>query len=65
MPLLRQAGDARLLRPGVAPRFESVGLLAVSAGLGTSVLVGQRSPEAAAEIPHHHLDRIFHISDHG
>ncbi|MFI9804151.1 TetR/AcrR family transcriptional regulator [Streptomyces sp. NPDC052301] len=57
--LLEQAGDAGLLNPGVDPRFEAVGLLAMSAGLGTSVLVGQRSPEAAAEVLHHHVDRIF------
>lgn len=57
--LLRQAGEAGLLRPGVDARMEAVGLLALSAGLGTSVLVGQRSPEAAAEVLHHHLDRIF------
>lgn len=57
--LLRQAGEAGLLRPGVDARMEAVSLLALSAGLGTSVLVGQRSPEAAAEVLHHHLDRIF------
>ncbi|RPF31829.1 TetR/AcrR family transcriptional regulator [Streptomyces sp. TLI_185] len=57
--LLRQAGEAGLLRPGVDARMEAVSLLAMSAGLGTSVLVGQRSPGAAAEVLHHHLDRIF------
>ncbi|GAA3783434.1 hypothetical protein GCM10022403_017540 [Streptomyces coacervatus] len=57
--LLRKAGEAGLLCPGVDARLEAVSLLAMSAGLGTSVLVGQRSPEAAAEVLHHHLDRIF------
>lgn len=31
----------------------------MSAGPGTSILVGQRSPEAAAKVLDHHLDRIF------
>ncbi|MCX5055186.1 MULTISPECIES: TetR/AcrR family transcriptional regulator [unclassified Streptomyces] len=57
--LLRQAGEAGLLYPGADAQLEAVSLLAMSAGLGTSVLVGQRSPEAAAEVLHHHLDRIF------
>ncbi|MFD1831337.1 TetR/AcrR family transcriptional regulator [Streptomyces desertarenae] len=57
--LLRQAEESGLLRPGVDPRMEAVSLLALSAGLGTSVLVGQRSPEAAAAVLDHHLDRIF------
>ena len=61
--LLRQAGEAGLLRPGVDVRMEAVSLLALSAGLGTSVLVGRRSPEAAAEVLHHHLDRIFQGTD--
>jgi hypothetical protein len=60
---LRQAGEADLLRPGADARMEAVGLLAMSAGLGTSVLVGQRSPEAAADVLHHHLDRIFQGTD--
>jgi AcrR family transcriptional regulator len=57
--LLRQAGEAGLLCPGADARMEAVSLLAMSAGLGTGVLVGQRSPEAAAEVLRHHLDRIF------
>ncbi|MCK7624268.1 TetR family transcriptional regulator C-terminal domain-containing protein [Streptomyces sp. RS10V-4] len=57
--LLRQARDADQLRPGTDPRSEAVGLLAMSAGLGTSVLVGQRTAEAAAEVLRYRLDRIF------
>ncbi|WP_225840110.1 TetR/AcrR family transcriptional regulator [Streptomyces sp. NK08204] len=57
--LLRQAEESRLIQPGVDARLEAVGLLAVSAGLGTSILVGQRSPESAAAVLDHHLDRIF------
>ncbi|URN16189.1 MULTISPECIES: TetR/AcrR family transcriptional regulator [Streptomyces] len=57
--LLRQAEEEGLTRPGVDPRLEAVSLLALSAGLGTGVLVGQRGPEEAAAILGHHLDRIF------
>ncbi|MEU2718285.1 TetR/AcrR family transcriptional regulator [Streptomyces sp. NPDC007205] len=57
--LLRQAGDAGLLRPGVDAHAAAVGLLAMSAGLGTSVLVGQRDAESATTVLTYHLDRIF------
>jgi AcrR family transcriptional regulator len=57
--LLRQAQEAALLEPGVDPRLEAAGLLAMSAGLGTSILVGQRSPESATAVLDHHLSRIF------
>ncbi|MER5525873.1 TetR/AcrR family transcriptional regulator [Streptomyces sp. NPDC002677] len=57
--LLQQAADAGLLRAGTDTRAEAVGLLAMSAGLGTSVLVGQRDAESATAVLHYHLDRIF------
>ncbi|URM91307.1 TetR/AcrR family transcriptional regulator [Streptomyces sp. MRC013] len=57
--LLRQAEEEGLTRPGVDARLEAVSLLALSAGLGTGVLVGQRGPEEAAAVLEHHLDRIF------
>jgi AcrR family transcriptional regulator len=57
--LLGQAEEAGLLSPGTDARLEAVSLLAMSAGLGTGVLVGQRSPEAAADVLHRQLDRIF------
>ncbi|MFI1072807.1 TetR/AcrR family transcriptional regulator [Streptomyces puniciscabiei] len=57
--LLRQAADAGLLRAGVDAHAEAVGLLAMSAGLGTSVLVGQRDAESATAVLGYHLDRIF------
>ncbi|MEV4976455.1 TetR/AcrR family transcriptional regulator [Streptomyces scopuliridis] len=57
--LLRQAEESDLVQPGVDVQLEAVTLLAMSAGLGTSVLVGQSSPEAAAAVLDHHLDRIF------
>ncbi|MER7492911.1 TetR/AcrR family transcriptional regulator [Streptomyces pharetrae] len=57
--ILRRAQEADLLEPGLDARLEAVSLLAMSAGLGTSILVGQRSPESAAAVLEHHLDRIF------
>ncbi|MFF4826460.1 TetR/AcrR family transcriptional regulator [Streptomyces sp. NPDC001312] len=57
--LLRQAEASDLVQPGVEAQLEAVSLLAMSAGLGTSILVGQRSPESAATVLNHHLDRIF------
>ncbi|MGW7821579.1 TetR/AcrR family transcriptional regulator [Streptomyces puniciscabiei] len=57
--LLQQAADAGLLRAGADPHAEAVGLLAMSAGLGTSVLVGQRDAESATAVLRYHLDRIF------
>ncbi|MET9655746.1 TetR/AcrR family transcriptional regulator [Streptomyces sp. NPDC006510] len=57
--LLRQAQEAGLADPGVDARTEAIGLLAMAAGMGTSILVGQRGPESAIEVLRHHLDRIF------
>jgi AcrR family transcriptional regulator len=56
---LRAAGEAGGLAPGVDPRAETVGLLAMSAGLGTSVLLGQRGVAEALEVLRYHLDRIM------
>ena len=41
------------------PDLEAVSLLAMSAGLGTSVLGGQSSPEQAQAVIDYHLDRLF------
>ncbi|MCF3105757.1 TetR family transcriptional regulator C-terminal domain-containing protein [Streptomyces roseoverticillatus] len=57
--LLSKARDADLTRPGTAPRLEATTLLALAAGLGTSILVGQRSPESAVAVLERQLDRIF------
>ncbi|UUU29975.1 TetR/AcrR family transcriptional regulator [Streptomyces sp. CA-210063] len=57
--LLRKAQDEGLLRPGADPRLEAIGLLAMSAGLGSSVLVGQRGQESALAVLDHHLNRVF------
>ncbi|GAA2539381.1 MULTISPECIES: TetR/AcrR family transcriptional regulator [Streptomyces] len=61
--LLRQAQAADLLQPGVDAQLAAAGLLAMSAGLGTSILVGQRSPESAAAVLDDHLNRIFRTVD--
>ncbi|WP_234322901.1 TetR family transcriptional regulator C-terminal domain-containing protein [Streptomyces sp. NRRL S-350] len=45
--------------PRLDPRHEAVVLLAVSAGLGLSVLLGQRTAAAATTVLHYHLDRLF------
>ncbi|MFB7953474.1 TetR/AcrR family transcriptional regulator [Streptomyces sp. NPDC056045] len=57
--LLQRARDAGLTARDMNPRVEAVGLLAMSAGMGISILVGQRQPESATEVLRHHLDRIF------
>ena len=41
------------------PDLEALSLLAVSAGLGTSVLGGQSSPGQAQAVIDYHLDRLF------
>ncbi|MFD8595327.1 TetR/AcrR family transcriptional regulator [Kitasatospora sp. NPDC059646] len=41
------------------PHHEAVVLLALSAGLGLSVLLAQRTAEAATAVLHHHLARVF------
>ncbi|MFJ2870295.1 TetR/AcrR family transcriptional regulator [Streptomyces sp. NPDC087298] len=63
--LLRQAQEAGLADPGVDARTEAIGLLAMAAAMGTSILVGQRGPESATEVLRHHLDRIFTPPDDG
>jgi AcrR family transcriptional regulator len=41
------------------PDLEALSLLAMSAGLGTSVLCGQSSPGQAQAVIDYHLDRLF------
>ncbi|MFD7838869.1 TetR/AcrR family transcriptional regulator [Streptomyces sp. NPDC059761] len=57
--LLQQAQETALADPAVDPRTEAVSLLAMAAAMGTSILVGQRTPESAIAVLHHHLNRIF------
>ncbi|MFE7267662.1 TetR/AcrR family transcriptional regulator [Streptomyces sp. NPDC057592] len=56
--LLEQAQASGLADPGVDARTEAIGLLAMTATMGTGILVGRRSPESAIGVLHHHLDRI-------
>ncbi|MEU5091331.1 TetR/AcrR family transcriptional regulator [Streptomyces sp. NPDC021356] len=57
--LLRQAREAGLTDRDIDPRTEAISLLAMTAAMGTSILVGQRTPESAMGVLRHHLDRIF------
>ncbi|MEU8506146.1 TetR family transcriptional regulator C-terminal domain-containing protein [Streptomyces brevispora] len=57
--LLTRAQDAGLVRPDVSVRTEAISLLAMTAGLGISVLTGQRGVESAVAVLGHQLDRIF------
>ncbi|MFJ1933147.1 TetR/AcrR family transcriptional regulator [Kitasatospora sp. NPDC088160] len=52
----RQAGDTD---PRMDARQEAVVLLAVSAGLGLSVLLGQRTADDAVAVLRYHLGRLF------
>ncbi|CAM5536341.1 hypothetical protein STENM327S_00330 [Streptomyces tendae] len=52
-----------LLQPGLDSRLTAAGLLAMSAGLGTSILVGQRSAASATAVLDQRLDRIFRAGD--
>ncbi|EKX68372.1 TetR family transcriptional regulator [Streptomyces ipomoeae] len=63
--LLRRAQETGLLDPALDARREAIGLLAMSAGLGTGVLVGQRGPESAAAVLEYQLDRLFHAPASG
>ncbi|WP_131740375.1 TetR/AcrR family transcriptional regulator [Actinomadura roseirufa] len=44
---------------GADPGTEAARLLALAHGLGTSILVGRRSPASAMEILRYHLDDLF------
>ncbi|MER5215709.1 TetR/AcrR family transcriptional regulator [Streptomyces sp. NPDC002838] len=57
--LLRQAQTDGVLDARADPSIESVRLLALSHGLGTSVLVGRRTPVSAMEVLGYHVERLF------
>ncbi|GAB2891812.1 TetR/AcrR family transcriptional regulator [Streptomyces deserti] len=57
--LLRQAQTDDALDPHADPDIESARLLALGHGLGTSVLVGRRTPESAMTVLGYHLDQLF------
>ncbi|MFJ3172281.1 TetR/AcrR family transcriptional regulator [Streptomyces roseus] len=57
--LIARAQEAGAADRGVDARTEAISLLAMTATMGTSILVGQREPESAIAVLRHHLDRIF------
>ncbi|MBK1782716.1 TetR/AcrR family transcriptional regulator [Prauserella cavernicola] len=56
---LRDAEERGELPACADPAAESARLLALNHGLGTSVLVGQRSAASAAAVLRYHVDRLF------
>ncbi|EHR52193.1 hypothetical protein SacmaDRAFT_3997 [Saccharomonospora marina XMU15] len=56
---LRGARAAGELRPDLDPATEAARLVTLNHGLGTSVLIGQRTAEAATALLSHHLDELF------
>jgi len=59
---LRAAQAAGDMPAGLDPDLEAVSLLAMSAGLGTSVLGGQSSAGQAQAVIDYHLHRLFPAS---
>ncbi|MFI5613173.1 TetR/AcrR family transcriptional regulator [Amycolatopsis sp. NPDC051903] len=57
--ILSDAAARGELHPGRDHRVEAARLLTLSHGLGTSVLVGQRSTDDARAVLTYHLDRLF------
>ncbi|WP_264931194.1 TetR/AcrR family transcriptional regulator, partial [Streptomyces sp. A012304] len=62
--LLGQAHEAGLTGRDIDTRTEAISLLAMTAAMGTSILVGQRGPESAIAVLRHHLDRLFTTEGH-
>jgi len=58
---LTRAQQSGQMPAGLDARSEATGLLAMSAGLGTSVLAGQRSADAALGVLRYHLDRLLPV----
>lgn len=54
----RRSGE---IDAGREPAAEAARLLTLSHGLGTSVLVGQRSVDSARRVLAYHLDELFHV----
>ncbi|MFE9956743.1 TetR/AcrR family transcriptional regulator [Micromonospora sp. NPDC005299] len=56
---LRQAQENGEVDPRLDPELTTAGLLALTNGLGSSVLGGQRDGRAALAVLTYHLDRVF------
>jgi hypothetical protein len=59
---IRTAQEAGEIDAAKRPDMTAAGLLAMVNGLGSSVLSGQRTGEAALAILTHHLDELFRSS---
>jgi AcrR family transcriptional regulator len=59
---LRTAQTADDTPADLDPDIEAVSLMAMSAGLGTSVMAGHSTPEQAQAVIDYHLDRLFPAS---
>ncbi|WP_431982307.1 TetR/AcrR family transcriptional regulator [Streptomyces qinglanensis] len=57
--ILTTAQSAGEIPAGLDPDAEAARLLSLSHGVGTSVLVGQRTPEQARDVMRYHLARLF------
>lgn len=57
--VLRQAEAAGAVRAGLDPAMEAARLVTLNHGLGTSVLIGQRTAGAAMAVLRHQLDDLF------
>lgn len=56
---LSHAADQGELAAGLDPSLEATRLVALANGLGTSVLAGQQTTDAAAELLRYHLEQLF------
>ncbi|MFE6711487.1 hypothetical protein [Streptomyces sp. NPDC057695] len=61
--LIEQAQASGLADPDADARMEAISLLAMTATMGTSILVGQRTPDSALAVLRHHLNRIFTMAE--
>jgi AcrR family transcriptional regulator len=59
--VLRRAQAGGELAPDLDPSLEAARLLTINHGLGTSVLVGQRTAKAAMAVARYHLDELLRV----
>ncbi|MGW6334663.1 TetR family transcriptional regulator C-terminal domain-containing protein [Nocardia rhamnosiphila] len=55
---LTHAADDELA-PGLNPSQEAARLVALTNGIGTSILVGQHTPDTATALLRYHFDQLF------
>ncbi|WP_416566236.1 TetR/AcrR family transcriptional regulator [Nocardia testacea] len=56
---LTHAADDGELAPGMNPSQEAARLVALTNGIGTSILAGQHTPDTATALLRYHLDQLF------